>query len=265
MNQKILSVCIPVYNGEEYIEEAILSVLEQSFKDYELLIIDNQSTDNTYTLLQKFTDPRIKLFRNDTNLGLVGNFNRALELAEGKYIKILPADDFLYPGCLQMQVDVLEQDKENKIALVCGRKNIINAKGKVLFNRGFANKRTEVSGFDAINKVVRAGGNIIGEAGAVMFRKDIIAKAGLFSNDVFYALDLELFFKMLCFGNLYALPDVVSSFRISNNSTSVHVVDRQRADLVIFFNKIYADKKFNLSWTNYKMGLMTSWALTNLK
>jgi glycosyltransferase involved in cell wall biosynthesis len=181
MNSPQLSVCIPVYNGSEFIKEAIDSVLNQSFKDLEIVVVDNQSTDDTVSIIRSYSDPRIKLFINDTNIGMIPNWNKSMEYATGKYIKILPADDLIYPGCLEKQVQILNADTEKKVAMVCGRRNIINEKGKILFTRGFTKTECVVSGFEAINKNVRSGGNIIGEGGAILFRKEILKRTGNFN------------------------------------------------------------------------------------
>ncbi|MBP7809744.1 MAG: glycosyltransferase [Bacteroidia bacterium] len=260
-----LSVCIPVYNGQEFIRETIDSVLNQSFKDFEIVIVDNQSIDNTTSIVKSYSDPRIKLFINDTNIGMIPNWNKAMEHATGKYIKILPADDFIYPGCLEKQVKIMDADTNEKISMVCGRRNIIDESGKILFNRGFTKTECEVTGFAAINKNVRSGGNIIGEGGAIIFRKSILKKSGNFNSDIFYVLDIDLWYKILLHGNLYALPDVVSSFRVSKSSASVNVVKKQREDLSNFINKIYLNKEYQLSWLSCKIGLFKAFALTEAK
>src|SRR6476660_8884800 len=110
MSEVKVSVCIPVYNGDRFIEAAIESVLDQTFKDFEIIIVDNQSTDNTVSLIKKYTDPRIKFFQNDSNIGLIPNWNMAMSKASGEYIKILPADDLIYPQCLEWQVAILNND-----------------------------------------------------------------------------------------------------------------------------------------------------------
>ena len=94
-----VSVSIPVYNCEAYIGEAIDSVLNQTFKDVEIIVIDNQSTDRTREIVQKYDYPNVKLIVNDTNLGMLRNWHNALNYATGEYVKILAADDILYPKC----------------------------------------------------------------------------------------------------------------------------------------------------------------------
>lgn len=265
MSEVKISVCIPVFNGEAFIKEAIDSVLTQSYSDFEIVIVDNHSTDSTICIIKQYNDPRIKLFRNESNIGMIPNWNRAMELAKGTYIKILPADDFLSPDCLKLEVDILEKDIKKEISLVCGRRNIIDQNGKILFTRGFTNKSIRVPGSVAINKVIRSGGNSLGEGGAILFRREILEKTGNISDAIFYLLDLDLWFRILLHGDLYALPQVVASFRISGSSASVQIMKKQKEDYFNFINKIYKSEQYKLSWFSYKTGLLFTFALTEVK
>lgn len=90
-----ISVCIPTYNSGEFLSEAIQSVLDQSFQNFELIISDNASEDNTTEIVNAFNDSRIQYYRNKKNIGMYENFNHCLDLAEGEYIKFLCATDYL--------------------------------------------------------------------------------------------------------------------------------------------------------------------------
>ncbi|HNQ00483.1 MAG TPA: hypothetical protein PKK99_15585, partial [Bacteroidia bacterium] len=107
-------------------------------------------------------------------------------------------------------------------------------------------------------KTIRSGGNIIGEPGVVMFRKSILEKSGPFDASIYYVMDLFTWFKMLKHGDLYSLPDVICAFRISHASESTKIIDKQRGDVDAFINKIYSDKSYNLTSTNYRLGLLNS-------
>jgi len=265
MSEALISVCIPVYNGEEFIKDAIDSVLNQTHTNFEIIIVDNQSTDATLQFVKQYSDSRIRVFQNNSNIGLIPNWNKALEYTKGKYIKILPADDILLPDCLRLQAMVLENDNAKKIALVCGRRNIIDKNGKTIFTRGFSSKAKIIPGPVAINKVIRSGGNIIGEGGAVMFRKEILALTGNFNSDIFYVLDLDLWFKMLLHGHLAVIPETISGFRVSGNSSSVKIVKKQKEDYFAFIKKIYGQKEYQLSRTSYNLGLCFTFILTEIK
>ncbi|MCX8080821.1 MAG: glycosyltransferase [Bacteroidia bacterium] len=252
MEHPKLSVLIPVFNGMPYIKEAVESVLNQDFKDYELIITDNQSNDGTWEYVSSLNDKRIKCFRNPVNLGMVGNWNKALEYARGEYIKVLPADDYLLPGALRKQVQLLDEHKE--AVMVCGAKRVIDSSGKALFTKRFMKKNTLLDGKEAINLVVRSGSNSIGEGGCVMFRSKYLPLTGGFEDDIFYTEDIQLWFKLLLHGKLFVMPDEVAAFRISGISLSVQRSKEQLKGNFKFLDKYYQNKSFGIKKSSYFLG-----------
>lgn len=105
-----VSVIIPVFNAEKYLHQAIQSILFQTFTDFELIIIDDGSTDNSLTILQSFDDIRIKLIQNQGNQGISTSLNKGIDLAKGKYIARMDADDIAMPERLEKQVAFLEKN-----------------------------------------------------------------------------------------------------------------------------------------------------------
>ncbi len=105
-----VSVCIPTFNRAHFIADAISSVLAQTHSDFELVVSDNASTDNTAEVLARFRDPRIRIHRNATNIGLLGNFIRCFELARGDYAVILGSDDYWDPALLSRLVPLLDEN-----------------------------------------------------------------------------------------------------------------------------------------------------------
>jgi glycosyltransferase involved in cell wall biosynthesis len=107
-----VSIGLPVCNGQNYLGDAIDSILAQDFTDFELIISDNASTDATQNIARRFAarDSRVRYYRNPKNLGLEGNFNQAFRLARGRYFKWAAHDDLVEPGFLGKCVDVLEAD-----------------------------------------------------------------------------------------------------------------------------------------------------------
>lgn len=103
-----VTVVMPVYNGARYLREAIDSILGQTFRDFELLIINDGSTDDSAAVAASYPDPRIRLISNDTNRGLVFTANRGLETARGSFIAIMHSDDIALPNRLERQVRFLE-------------------------------------------------------------------------------------------------------------------------------------------------------------
>ena len=125
-----ISVCIPVYNGSNYIAESIESVLAQTYKDFELIVVDNCSTDNTEEIVRNFNDPRLEYFRNKKNLGIVGNHNHCLGVAKGEYICIWHHDDVMLPDNLKFKVQLLDDQPE--VGFVHSNIIMIDDKGEVV-------------------------------------------------------------------------------------------------------------------------------------
>ena len=109
-NAPKISLIMSVYNGEDYLSETIESVINQTFSEWEFIIINDCSTDNTANILNEYSlkDNRIKVHTNETNLRLPSSLNKALSLAEGKYIARMDADDICMPNRLQKQYDFME-------------------------------------------------------------------------------------------------------------------------------------------------------------
>jgi glycosyltransferase involved in cell wall biosynthesis len=122
-----VSVCLPVYNGATYLSASIASVLAQTWTEFRLVIVDNCSTDGTPDVVRSFSDPRIVYHRNRKNLGLVGNFNRCLDLAEGELVCIWHDDDVMLPDNLARKVAFL--DAHRSVAFVHSNLWLIDAIG----------------------------------------------------------------------------------------------------------------------------------------
>lgn len=106
----IISVIMPAYNAENYLREAIDSILNQSFQDFEFLIINDGSTDHTEEIIFSYSDNRIKYIKNETNIKLIASLNKGLKLAQGKYIARMDADDISLKGRLEKQVYFMENN-----------------------------------------------------------------------------------------------------------------------------------------------------------
>jgi glycosyltransferase involved in cell wall biosynthesis len=124
-----VSIGIPVRNGENFLEEAIKSVLDQTFSDLELIISDNGSTDRTPDICRKYAkrDKRIRFVRYEENIGAVENFNRGFQLSRGEYFKWLAHDDYIHPKFLEKCVKIL--DKNNSVHLVYSKAMAVNEQG----------------------------------------------------------------------------------------------------------------------------------------
>ena len=109
--EPLVSVLIPCYNCEKYVEEAVMSIIEQSYSNLEILVIDDGSTDNTGSILQELAqkDSRIRYIKNETNLKLIRTLNKGIDLCRGKYIARMDADDISLPTRIVKQVNFLEK------------------------------------------------------------------------------------------------------------------------------------------------------------
>lgn len=116
MNPKV-TVLMSVYNGEKYLREAIDSILSQTFRDFEFLIINDGSTDTSVEIINAYTDPRIQLVHNDSNLGQAATMNRGLDLAHGEYIARMDCDDISLSMRLEKQVRFMDENPE---VTICG-------------------------------------------------------------------------------------------------------------------------------------------------
>ena len=108
----VVSVLLPVYNGADFLQEAISSILSQSFEDLELIIRDDRSTDQSREIIRKFTDKRIVFAENDANLGLFGNINACFALSSGEFVHLFSQDDIMHVDCLESQLNSLRKYKE---------------------------------------------------------------------------------------------------------------------------------------------------------
>lgn len=244
----LVSICIPAYLGAKYIASTIDSVLKQTFNDFELLIIDDDSYDNTLAEVMQFYDPRIRILKNESNIGAQENWNRCLGEARGKYIKLLPQDDLLVPSCLERQIEIFEDDAMQKIELIFCARTIVNAENKPIYLRSYPGASSGVIHAHSImRKCIRRGTNLIGEPGAVLFRAETARAIGGFDAGIPYVIDLDYWFRLLLKGDAYYFSDALSSFRISEESWSVAIGAGQGENFRRFIRKICDAPEFSIN------------------
>ena len=205
---------------------SVQSVLEQSYADFEVIVVDNASEDRTAAIAQSFRDPRIRFIHYADNVGMAHNWDRALAEARGRYVKIMTHDDLLYPACLERQVRALEAHPE--ASLVAARRDIIDESGRVIKrDHGLRGLKGLVSGESSIRATARSGGNPIGETVAVLARRSVVERLGPFDDSRPYVVDIEFWVRALDGHSLVALEDTLAAFRVSSTSLSVDVARRQ--------------------------------------
>src|SRR5688572_29034662 len=123
-----ITVLMPVYNAASFLREAIESILQQTFRDFEFLIIDDGSTDESIAIVQAYKDPRIRFLQNDANVGIAATLNRGIEMASCELIARMDADDISYPTRLQKQYDYMTLNP--MCALLSTACRVVTAAGK---------------------------------------------------------------------------------------------------------------------------------------
>lgn len=233
----LVSVCMPVFRCERYIGEAIQSVLDQTFTDFEVLVFDDASPDRTYQIASSIKDPRLRTYRNDRNIGPEANWNQAMAAARGSLIKVLPGDDALYPTCLERQVTILKESGNCDVVLAYCARDIIDRTGRRVMTARFPGNGI-VKGQELVRRTVRYGTNIIGEPGAVLFRADAASHTGGFDASLGFVTDLDYWVRLLRFGNAYAIPDALCTFRISGENWSVELGHNRCSHYLQFLDKL---------------------------
>ena len=173
-NHPFVSVLIPNYNCEKYIGESIKSILDQTYKNFECIIVDDCSTDNSWKIIQTYAkkDKRIKCVRNETNLKIVKSRNKLFDLAssKSKYYAIFDSDDISMPERLEKQVKFLELNK--RVMLLGGQLKIIDEDSKE-----FARRKYPITNKQILKKILLYS---VFAQPSVMIRKDVLKKIGYY-------------------------------------------------------------------------------------
>jgi len=224
----LVSVCIANYNNGAYLGKAIESALQQTVPDLEVIVCDNQSTDNSLEVARSFSDPRVRAYVNERNLGIYGNFARTTELARGKYLKFLCADDWIDEDYLEVTLAYF--DRYPQAALVTTRQTALTNEGHVITRRDEAIKGKEIyfpkEYLDAVLRRI----NPIGNPTRVIVRRDAFDDVGGFDSANEYAGDLDLWLRIAARYPIAAVPEVHCYERKhATQSTNLHV--RQATDI----------------------------------
>ena len=232
----LVSICVPAYNAERWLAEALESALAQTYSEFELVVADNASTDATVELARRFEDPRIRVETASRTIGAVANHNRAIRLARGDFIKFLHADDLLLPECVEEMVAVAGDDES--ISLVFApRRVLLEAVSDPEWAERYARPHENFQQLERTNdgcslfRELLADGfeeNWIGEPSATLFRRQTLERVGLLNERLFQIADLELWAR-LAYGHRVGFVDrVVSVYRHHAESGTVQNARTQR-------------------------------------
>ncbi|HEX3776569.1 MAG TPA: glycosyltransferase family 2 protein [Polyangiaceae bacterium] len=212
----LVSVVTPFYNTALYLEECIESVLGQTFGDFEYVLVDNHSTDESYAIAERYAarDARIRLFKNEKFVGQVENYNGALARIanDTRFVKIVQADDAILPDCLRAMSEVGQRDE--RIGIVSS----YYLKGDVPTGSGVPRSVWRVPGRDVLRTIMIGNAFPLGSPTTVLYRADIVRSRTPFYELGRYHEDTEKACQILLEHDLGYVPQILSFLRTDNES-----------------------------------------------
>ena len=229
--QPLVSIVIPAYNNENTIIATLESIRNQSYKNIEIIIIDDNSKDKTLQLVteQQKKDNRIKIYHNSTNLGMIGNWNKCIQMSNGEFVKLVCADDLLDKNEIEKETEAMILNPT--VNLVESDTRLIDINGRKI---GFF-KRYHKSGLVKGKKIARTSiiwNNFFGAPVNNLIRKSVLDKTGYFDEQFTYILDFDMWMKIACTGDVYIIHELLNSFRIRNDSNTGNLIGKDRETYV---------------------------------
>lgn len=213
----LISVVMPVYNGERFLIDAIKSILNQSLSNFEFLIIDDGSIDNTMSIINSFTDNRIRVIKQNENKGIVDALNKGIDAARGQYIARMDADDIALERRFEKQYSFMQS---NPLTAVCGTQAFfIDDQSESIGELRTATNNDEIS----VNMIF----NNSFIHSSTFFKSDIL-KEYKYSKEYQYAEDFHLFMRISLDHPVANLPDFLCCYRNHNNSTTNTLNDKMQ-------------------------------------
>ena len=229
-----VSLCMPTFNGERYLQPAIESALAQEAEALELVIVDDGSTDGTVDIVREFArrDRRVRLHENRERLGMAQNWNRAMELSGGEWVKFIFQDDLLAPACIGTMLRAANESGRSMVA--CRRHFLFEDTVTEAFRTTFldyvgAHDLARITGGHADLSaeqfadiaVAAPRGNCVGEPTAVMFRRNLAAQVGLFDPALRQLTDWDMWLRLASRGGIAYIDDPLVSFRLHGSSATL--------------------------------------------
>lgn len=232
----LVSVCVPMYNNGATIERCLRSVLDQDGAEFEIVIVDDQSTDEGRAIAASLLRVGDRLISNESRLGLNGNHNKCLEVARGDYIQFLHGDDWLLPGALQTLARCFD---DPEVGLAFAPRQVQtddlpwserrHAPNKL--HVYFAKLRERNRGSSLVLQIVAlwgASANLIGEPSCVMFRRQLALDAGGLRDDVYQTVDLDFWLRLMLRSAVCFVPRELSVRHHTASTESANITKAQR-------------------------------------
>lgn len=218
-NKPLISVIMPVYNAGKFLPEAIESILSQTFNNFEFIIVDDASTDNSWEIINQYAnkDSRIRAFRNNKNLGVSATTNFAISKTQGKYIARMDADDLSFSDRFEKQLNYLKEN--DKVIAVGGQCVVINENNQVIGQKRFPvqSKKLKKMTFEAVPI----------QQPSLMINTSLLPKDfNWYSPECSSAEEIDVLFKLMEYGQLANLKDWTLYYRYRENSLS-HINPKQ--------------------------------------
>jgi glycosyltransferase involved in cell wall biosynthesis len=227
-----ISVVMPVYNGEQFLAEAIQSILNQTYLDFEFIIIDDGSTDKTSEILTSFRDRRISHIKNEVNIGNHTSRNIGMKIARGKYICAMDADDIAFPERLEKQHSYMEGNKETGI---CGSFIQIIPSGHC----------PKFVTDDELLKVAFLSDNYCSHPSLILRKKFLLDHQLWYNDEYRYASDFDLCARGFQFFNVHNIPDKLLQYRRhSGQISSAKYAEQQKYADSIRINQLIENLRF---------------------
>lgn len=234
----LVSICIPTYNGADYLNECLLSARTQTYSHLEILVVDDKSSDRTLEIVKYHAalDSRIRVEQNSSNLGLVGNWNRCIALASGQWIKFLFQDDLLAPDCVKRLVDRAEEDGSRLIG--CARDFIfdsaISKSGQEAYNlnqqiiHDFLGPNRGATAKEYARRILtKFNYNYFGEPTVSLVHRSVFDDFGLFDEGLSQICDVEYWIRVASHIGLAFVPEKLAYFRVHGGATSAKNLDQK--------------------------------------
>jgi glycosyltransferase involved in cell wall biosynthesis len=214
-----------VYNGERYIEKSILSVKNQKYQNWKLIIVNDNSTDSTKKILEKYKSNKIKIINLKKNIGAYKAISIAIKFVDGKYTSFLDSDDIFHPAKLAAQVDILENNQE--VALVA-------TWYKIFKEKNFIKKKIKITQSEKNFKNIYPCINIICNS-SVMIRSRLFKIFKFYNKNIIYAYDYNFFLQIFKKYKFFIIKNFYTYYRIHDNQRS----KSKKLKKIIFKENIY--------------------------
>ena len=268
INQKLVSVCIPTYNGGKFLEQSLNSIRNQTYKNIEVIISDDHSKDNTLQIAEKFkkeVDFPVFIYVHEPQ-GIGANWNNCIRKANGVFIKFLFQDDLLNHNCIEKLIEPFRRHRINEIVMTACKRSIIIEEGAggteswMHFNKDLQKdlEPNEDNNYLLGKELFRNYNflknpkNKIGEPPVTLIKKSVFDEVGLFEEDLIQILDFEFYYRVLKRNKILVLNEKLVSFRLHADQATNKNRNRNTSDYNKYYRLLYDEYFWYLNFKNKK-------------